>query len=106
MPQLLLLCLLPLVPLTCLALVLWMDRLEESLEKDVRRRTAPHWRASAVRTDAQPPATSGPSAVAPGHASLVPARVALPLLADGFDVSAATAPDLSVDRSSGGSTKR
>lgn len=38
MPHLLVISLVPLVPLACLALVLWLDRLEETLERDVDRR--------------------------------------------------------------------
>lgn len=38
MPHLLLLCLVPVIPLCCLGLVLWLDRLEETLDRDVSRR--------------------------------------------------------------------
>jgi hypothetical protein len=38
MSQVIVLCLVPLVPLTCLALLLWLDRLEETLDRDVDRR--------------------------------------------------------------------
>jgi hypothetical protein len=38
MPQLVVMMLVPMVPLTCLALVLWMDRLEETLDRSVDRR--------------------------------------------------------------------
>ena len=40
MPHVLVICLVPLVPLSCLALVLWLDRLEETLDDDVDRRRA------------------------------------------------------------------
>jgi hypothetical protein len=38
MPHLLVICLVPTVPLACLALVLWLDRLEETLDREVDRR--------------------------------------------------------------------
>jgi hypothetical protein len=38
MPQLFVMMLAPMVPLTCLALVLWMDRLEDTLDRSVDRR--------------------------------------------------------------------
>jgi hypothetical protein len=38
MPQVIVMMLVPLVPLVCLALVLWLDRLEETLDRDVDRR--------------------------------------------------------------------
>ena len=40
MPHVLVMCLVPMVPLSCLALVLWLDRLEETLDDDVDRRRA------------------------------------------------------------------
>lgn len=38
MPQLLVICLAPVVPMAFLAMVLWLDRLEETLAQDVDRR--------------------------------------------------------------------
>ena len=63
--MLLIVVLVPLVPLSCLALVLWLDHLEETLVRDCRRRQcAPRWRAEAVRVR-ESPASDSSEAVAP-----------------------------------------
>jgi hypothetical protein len=66
MPHVLVICLVPMVPLACLALVLWLDRLEETLDRDVDRRrkqaSAPQTQleASLARLSAPSVAVTGP----------------------------------------------
>jgi hypothetical protein len=61
--MLLIVVLVPLVPLSCLALVLWLDHLEETLVRDCRRRQcAPRWRAEAVRVRESPGVSDEPVA--------------------------------------------
>jgi hypothetical protein len=69
MPHLIVMMLVPLVPLTCLALVLWLDRLEETLDRDVDRR-----RSAASRSQSQLEASL---AGAPSSAPVVAADASL-----------------------------
>jgi hypothetical protein len=92
MPHVIVMMLVPMVPVTCLALVLWLDRLEETLERDVDRR-----REQAAAPEAQLEASlagvSASPAPAVAPASAVPAPVVPP---------AVGGPDISL----GGSTNR
>lgn len=63
MPHLAVLALAPLVPLACLGLVLYMDHLEETLNRDVRRRqhdSRERMSAENEETPAVPAAVSAP----------------------------------------------
>jgi len=82
--------LVPLVPLTCLALVLWLDRLEETLDRDVDRR-----RAHAGAADAQLDASL--AGVSPS-----PAPVSAPAVSASVSPAGVPGPDVSL----GGSTNR
>ena len=92
MPHVIAMMLVPLVPLACLALLLWLDRLEETLYRDVTRR-----REQAAAPEAQLEASlagiSPSPAPAVASAPAVPSPVAPPAVAG---------PDISL----GGSTKR
>jgi len=57
--------LVPLVPLSCLAMVLYLDHLEETLHRDVKRQRRPRWRPSAALSSAEPEDAS-PSPVPAG----------------------------------------
>lgn len=63
MPQVLVMSLVPLIPLACLALVLWLDRLEETLDRSVDRR-----REHAAAPQAQLEASLAGSSVSPAAA--------------------------------------
>ena len=91
MPQVIVMMLVPMVPLGCLALVLWLDRLEETLDRDVYRRRE---RAAAPETQLEASLAGISSSPAPAvvTAPAAPAPVA-PVVAG---------PDISL----GGSTKR
>jgi hypothetical protein len=87
MPHVIVMLLVPLVPLACLALVLWLDRLEETLDRDVDRR-----REHAGAAEAQLEASLAGVSASPA-AAVVPASSARPAVAP---------PDVSL----GGSTNR
>jgi hypothetical protein len=91
MPHVIVMMLVPMVPLACLALVLWLDRLEETLDRDVNRR-----RAQAAAPEAQLEASL--AGVSPSPAPVVASAPALPAPVP----PAVAGPDVSL----GGSTNR
>jgi hypothetical protein len=91
MPHVIVMMLVPLVPLTCLALLLWLDRLEETLDRAVDRR-----REQAAAPEAQLEASLAGVSASPAPAVASSPAVPAP-------VSPAVAgPDMSL----GGSTNR
>ena len=89
MPHVIVMMLVPMVPLTCLALLLWLDRLEETLDRDVDRRRA---RSAAPEAQLEASLAGVSPSPAPAVAS-APAPISPPAVAG---------PDVSL----GGSTNR
>jgi hypothetical protein len=67
--------LVPVVPVACLALVLWLDRLEETLDRDVDRRRE-HLAAPEAQLEASLAGVWTPPVPAPLSSSRLPAGVA------------------------------
>jgi hypothetical protein len=91
MPHVFVMMLVPLVPLTCLALLLWLDRLEETLDRSVDRR----------REQAAAPEAQLEASLAGVSASPTPAVASSPAVPAPVS-PAVPGPDMSL----GGSTNR
>lgn len=83
MPHVIVMMLVPLVPLACLALLLWLDRLEETLDRAVDRRReragAPEAQleASLAGVSPSPAVAPAPAVPAPGSPAVAGADVSL-----------------------------